>query len=177
MIWFAIIVVTFLTMVGVTLREQIYRAGSFRLFLRLRRGFSEIALFSALYTGAAALASMLLILLLTVSGVGTSTVSTRHELVSMQDGQGIHGSFFLGTGSVDGRPQFTYYQGSGNGAVLRSADASDARVIQDGGSYVITSCNKIAPILAPFGCLRTIDSLEFHVPEGSVVTNFTLDAK
>lgn len=109
-------------------------------------------------------------------------------LVSMADGAGIEGHFFLGSGSIDSYPSFTWYEKSGDNSYVRKdvdADSATVHYLANGQtpyytkdtSYYTESCG-----LKPWGivmdCHSTGDSrYEFYIPRGSIVQSYKLDNK
>lgn len=108
------------------------------------------------------------------------SVESEHRLAAIQDGVVTSGSFFLGTGTVDGDPKFIYYQMNGNGGyTLESLSPRYATVFQEDGEprvveYNGTSDNPWISLMPKWG---TDYKAEFYVPEGSIINNYTLDAK
>lgn len=104
------------------------------------------------------------------------TNCTTHQLVSIQDGAGESGQFFLGTGSKNDLPVFYFYQKNNDSYRLMrvSADDSVVKVDSDPRRMVCSpsSSNKWLSIFSP-----GLDHNTFYVPEGSIVNSFNLDAK
>lgn len=115
----------------------------------------------------------------------TKPVNKTYNLVALQDGNSTGGSFFLGTGYIDDKQQFSYYQENNGQYRLKSVDAENAIIIQGNGKpRVVKSCSldAVAPIIFyPFFQGDRYDcstkTYEFHVPPGSIKSNYTLDAK
>lgn len=122
--------------------------------------------------------------------ITSDTVIISHNIVSMKDGTSTEGSFFLGSGVIGNKPSFTYYEQDASGAVrLKHVNANDASVVQyDGPPKVTEECDsyKDSPTLWtwPIGDIWAEDDIDcwgenivFYVPEGSVKTDFVLDAE
>ena len=109
----------------------------------------------------------------------------QSELGSLQDQSNIQGRFFLGSGTIDEKPAYSYYKKIGdNQYQLR-------QLVDDGGTpivvfedsdkpYVKTVHTKSDGYFGAWGFMwghESLDQFEFHVPKGSIVQNVTLDAK
>ena len=110
----------------------------------------------------------------------------EYPLVSMQDNKTIHGSFFLGSGNIDGVPSFTWYEQSGDSYYLEDIAAWKAEVrYTTGDPYVVWNCRNENPgfLWYPLhmdpsvNCGYRSTHVTFYVPEGSVKNDYTLDAK
>lgn len=104
-------------------------------------------------------------------------VSQTYELHTLHDSSGTTGSFFLGSGTIDSKPVFMYYEKQGDSYFLRHADADFATVIESTSTphvdKLVERANNKWWGLA-FGAGHSVN---FYVPKGSVVSNYTLDAK
>lgn len=109
----------------------------------------------------------------------------QSELGSLQDQSNIQGHFFLGSGTIDEKPAYSYYKKiADNQYQLR-------QLVDDGGTpiivfedtdkpYVKTVHTKSDGYFGLWGFMwghESLDQFEFHVPKGSIVRNITLDAK
>lgn len=113
-------------------------------------------------------------------------VKRQVPLVSLADGSDIHGIFFLGTGTVDSSPSFTWYQrDSANSYVRKDVDASISTIhyLSSGRPYYIVRTKTIGG-----GFWRTWgfnpnnhssedDHYDFYVPRGSIIQSYRLDNK
>lgn len=101
------------------------------------------------------------------------------ELVTLQDGSSQRGSFFLGSGFIDGVQKYTYYSKSGDAFQLRSVDAEDVLVFQDTKNpYVRHEKSCTSPRDWLIECAIDTDRVtEIHVPKNSIKADFVLDAK
>ena len=135
--------------------------------------------FMALFGSIGFLAGVLLsyvlsIILATISP--TYHVESRNGLVTLQDGTSVSGRFFLGSGSVDGKPGYTYYRGDGvNGFSLESVAANKAIVKYSTEAPRVEKILTCGPGLFSNSCVSS--QYVFYVPEGSVKQDYTLDAK
>jgi hypothetical protein len=111
------------------------------------------------------------------------TVYVQHgsqSIVAMSDGTSSSGSFFLGSGYLNGHQVYNFYTRDDRGGMqLNSTYASDGTIYENPSVFPHVaywykeSSNKWLS-LSPQGTQR----LEvFTVPPGSVKTNFTLDTK
>lgn len=111
----------------------------------------------------------------------------RTPLISVADGSTVHGSFFLGSGSIDGSPSFTWYERHGENSYVREQTDSEYATI-----------HYIEKGITPFYTLRETKPDEgfwdpawglawaandgdyhydFYVPRGSIVQSYRLDNK
>lgn len=115
--------------------------------------------------------------------VGSSLPHTiQHEnveVVALQDGATTQGSFFIGTGFVDGKQVYSFYERSGEGVKLEQVDAKDVVVYQSASKPHIvreSGCEGGWQWIAP--CVYDRNKVtEIHVPAGTIKENFVLDAK
>jgi len=111
----------------------------------------------------------------------SKTVRTdEHGLVAMEDQNGLHGDFFLGTGSIGSEWKFAYYEKGDDGSVkLKVVDVEDAKIFEDGGDdpRVVVYKKELAnKDLKRWGVLgESHYSYEFHIPQGSITNQFKLD--
>ena len=101
------------------------------------------------------------------------------QLIALQDSTVTGGSFFLGIGSIDGEPTYTFYEATGDSKELVAVESEGVKVFEDAAEpYLVrfTGCELSIPWLA--SCLSDGDSVdEIHVPAGTIKTGFQLDAK
>lgn len=104
-------------------------------------------------------------------------------LITMKDGSNSSGSFFLGTGSVDGVMKHTFYYQEKNGDIkLKQIDASDAIIRYGKWNKAILHYEET---LATDSWINYIsydfnigdDKYLFEVPKGTIKTDFVLDAE
>lgn len=98
-----------------------------------------------------------------------------YTISAIQDGRTIQGRFFLGSGTIEGVQVFSYYQNTDGYKTLESSPAAYSRIIE---------CDCVPAVEISWvesGIWSTTPDKEtdyiFYVPEGSIVTNYTLDAK
>lgn len=107
-------------------------------------------------------------------------VETKN-LVSLQDGSSVEGSFFLGCGTINEKPSYTYYVKTGeNQFVLKSVGAEYCTVVYTTGKPCIKTIRKSfnSDTLNYWFFQNTgYDRYQLCVPEGSIKSNYILDAK
>ena len=109
--------------------------------------------------------------------------TTKHEIVSMQDGNRTSGGggFLIYMMRTD--DTYSYYERHGKAFKLNTTYASDVLVYQDAklnDAYVLTRCPDRSDQGWTWYDYRFIKgdcTKEFHVPPGSIVEDFTLDGK
>lgn len=114
-------------------------------------------------------------ILIEVIGSHYETESTAN-LAALQDGSSSSGSFFLGSGTYDEHPSFFYYEKSGNEYHLEHIDADLAVVIETSEAPRVEYQHEVGD--HPFWAIPVAgyDHVKFYVPEGSVISNYSLDA-
>ena len=110
-------------------------------------------------------------------------VSTKY-IYSLQDNTLTPGRFFLGGGSVNERPVYSYYEKGNYGYRLGYTYADEVEIIE---SNSVPRVEKSRPIIirkkpfyksmiwiiAPPSCDRTT----IYIPVGTIIKNFNLDSK
>lgn len=117
-----------------------------------------------------------------INAIGAEITGTHYEtegtadLAALQDGSSTSGSFFLGSGSFNEEPSFFYYQKSGNEYHLEHVDADYAVVEETSGTPHVEYQKEVGN--KPFWAMPVsgYDHVKFYVPQGSVISNYTLDA-
>lgn len=108
----------------------------------------------------------------------------EHALIAISDGSHTAGRFFLGSGTVGAEERFTYYKAKGgttlDGKGIYTLESQPAKLstvqFTDGRPKVVTKhMNGGNFWLAPWP--NYSETYEFHVPEGSIVQNYQLDAQ
>ena len=115
-------------------------------------------------------------------GAAFPSERTCHELslVSLQDNQGLEGRFFLGTGYIESAMKFAFYYESGPESFrLRVIDADDAAIYQDEANrpYALVCEVDTGRWRNWFAPDFRGDVYEMHIPEGSILSNYNLDAR
>ena len=127
-----------------------------------------------------------LVISLPASFIFSDEVTVEHKLVSLKDGSSVSGSFFLGIGGVGEDAEYSFYEQDTDGKFhLEQVDADRASIVEyDGTPKMTESCDDYgdSPWLLTWPI--SYDSVDcydrdvvFYVPEGSVKTDFVLDAE
>jgi len=111
---------------------------------------------------------------------GNHTVKHEQPLAALSNHTGPSGSFFLGSGSVDGDSYLTYIlQGSDGSYQIKTDDAYKYKIFQrsaSGGSLVTYDSYLDAWWIAPFQIAKmSHPDSELHIPEGSIQTGYNID--
>jgi len=102
----------------------------------------------------------------------------KKNLFVLQDGTQTGGSFFLGIGTIDGTPTYTYYVQEGKGAKLANTEADEVIVYQDTDkAYLVQQTDCKTNIEWLIKCATDERVTEIHVPKNTIKQNFVLDAK
>jgi len=90
-------------------------------------------------------------------------------IYTIDDYSGIHGSFSLGSGTINSYPAYCFYRMDGNGALyLESINAKNVPIYRD------TENN---PYLIKYTTDCEVVRYEFHVPKDTVIQHYTLDGQ
>lgn len=104
--------------------------------------------------------------------------SHTSQLVNIQQLSGERGSFFLGSGYVDGEQEFSFYVKNPNGTYyLQTADAAGTTIHYTTGTpYVVHKRYGSSHFwwLSPIKSLEGEYSYDIYIPQGSIEQNFTL---
>jgi len=126
-----------------------------------------------------------LVVAASIGGGNTYAYTAKSELGALGDINQMGGSFFLGSGMLEGKQYFTYYKKVGdNQYQLRNIEATSSyptvTVVQDATStpYAETTENVLKPGFELWGLVSgNIETVTFHVPVGTIKNNFVLDAQ
>jgi hypothetical protein len=153
---------------------------------------------AAILSGVTLVVGLFVTLFLTfiAASIAVPDHSVERDLVALADGQSTHGSFFLGSGSVDSDPAFFWYQDDGTGGYkLKSINAYwvTIREIPEGETpHMVQRCDDYSNIPKWVGWPLDISEDEesnscgdsdekswttFYVPAGSIKSNYILDAQ
>lgn len=105
---------------------------------------------------------------------------TYSNLATLNDGSGVSGRFFLGSGTIDSTAVFMYYTEDNGVYTLQHVDADYATVTYTDGPPEIVYHNKKTGNefwVANWQEFSEPTHYEFRVPRGSVKSSFNLDAK
>lgn len=98
----------------------------------------------------------------------------------INDSASVEGHFVLGSGSVEGKNVYKYYEPQSNGSdLLKQIDADGVQVFQDSDTPYLTHlghCTGPRDWFWPCNDQGYGRTIEIHVPKGSMQTSSTLDA-
>lgn len=81
----------------------------------------------------------------------------------------VHGSFFLGTGTVDDEQSYIFYYKTNGGFRTDSVPADNVLIVEDNSNPRVITITSFFPSWLMYGPFREWDdSYEIHVPSGSV---------
>ena len=105
-----------------------------------------------------------------------------YNIVSLQDNNSSKGNYFIGSGRSEGKMKYSFYYKSDGGFKLKEIDYKNTTIIysdsirieQFGEKEVDSFINYFA-----FDNFLDEDYMKFkiYIPEGTIKTNFTLDAE
>lgn len=109
--------------------------------------------------------------------VARDAEDNSYTIRALANNSGIEGSFFLGSGYIEGKQVFNYITEDGNGAIrLQSMDAAQATIFEDTNNAhlrVIKTVRSI-PGVVPWDIGSTMH-YDFHIPKGSIIQNYKVD--
>lgn len=122
----------------------------------------------------------LIVTAIAASSVPASSYTAGSQpLAALSTGSETSGSFFLGSGTIDEEPSYTYIVQESDGALfLKSMSAEDVAVYEDASPSTATLSYEIEIVdnwwlhFRPFE--RRMVNYEFHIPAGSVTRDFTV---
>lgn len=98
----------------------------------------------------------------------------------VNDSSSVEGHFILGTGSVEGKNVYKYYEPQSDGSnLLKQTDADGVKVFQDSETPYLTrrgNCDGPRDWFWPCDNSKYGNVIEIHVPEGSISNTSTFDA-
>lgn len=99
------------------------------------------------------------------------------QLEVLNDSSTVGGTFFLGSGVVDENPSFYFYERSGDFYDYRVIEAERARIkITDGEPKLETITYESGNRWISMFPATSKPTYIFHIPEGSIRTDYVLDA-
>ena len=106
------------------------------------------------------------------------TSFTEQKLAALQTSASIEGQFFLGSGSVGDKRVLNYISNDDGAFRVGSVDASRAVIYEDSNSATmkVVRYEGRNDFLAPFPLSRKTET-EFHVPQGSIMSDFSINNK
>lgn len=109
--------------------------------------------------------------------VARDVEDNSYTIRALANNSGIEGSFFLGSGYIEGKQVFNYITEDGNGAIrLQSMDASQATIFEDTNNAHLRIIKTVRslPSVVPWDLGSTMH-YDFHIPKGSVIQNYKVD--
>lgn len=104
----------------------------------------------------------------------------------LNDGSSVHGEFFLGSGTVDGKMVYNYYVKNDQFFTLKQLDASSTYItyLKDTTTKPYLEVQKMVDIPTD-RCswnnwafdAEEVKATVFHIPQGSIKSNYNLDAQ
>lgn len=99
-----------------------------------------------------------------------------HQIVALQDNIGVEGSFFLGSGTIDSEPHYTYMIETERGFKLESVEADEAYIIYDDNPRIQTKYKSLKYDWMYLIAIKWSSAeYTFYIPEGSIYTGYKVD--
>jgi len=110
----------------------------------------------------------------------TQIEKSTFELESLQDGSRINGQFFLGSGYMNEKMKYSFYISEKNGYKLYSISANNAHVKYTTEQPKLEMFKEVVndDFINNFSIAWDLEtSYIIHVPQGSILQNYILDAQ
>jgi hypothetical protein len=111
----------------------------------------------------------------------TEIVKTTYNLESLQDNNSVKGSFFLGSGQIEGKMKYVFYYETGGYYKLEQVDYNKVKIKYSDEKPKAERVNRknvkgafINNFAIDCNCL---DEYIISVPKGTIKQNYTLDAQ
>jgi hypothetical protein len=104
----------------------------------------------------------------------------KREIYALQDNINTNGSFFLGSGKIDGEMYYYYYEKLTNGGFKSHKIQSSSVIVfedQDSTAYIINTYKRLPKDHSAYNWTFRMPGTEIHVPKGSIVHDYNLDLK
>jgi hypothetical protein len=93
-------------------------------------------------------------------------------IYSLKDSTGVHGSFALGSGTVDSYPAYISYKRNDDGSYqIFSVNAEKSRLYLDDPQQPYVKAHFECSSIFTFYC-HSVGRNEFHVPNGTIIQEF-----
>lgn len=144
--------------------------------------FSDVML---AFFSSAVLGFMILVLtILLSSGIchiscdKTWYTSSDVEIHALQDNITTEGSFFLGSGQVDGNLKYFYVEDTEFGYTIRDVDADNTYIkYTDGECHMETQSYEFDNWFVRLIAVPMTERRIFYIPEGSILQNYNIDLR
>ena len=100
-----------------------------------------------------------------------------YALKCVNDTSELHGKWYLFGGYLDGRACMRAYVQREHGWRLMTFEPRDCYTVEDGRTELVVKSEKDVDYLWGWGSYETFSHYEFHIPQGSIANDFTLDAQ
>jgi len=139
-------------------------------------GMGFLCAFGAAVLGAVIGGLLMLLLAIWFGPTAQFKGDSEHHLVALQTSSSVEGRFFLGSGYINGERTLNYITDDDGAFRIQSADADASIVYQDSENPTVTvfEFSFENPWFAPWS-FGTTYTYEFHVPEGSILSDYTID--
>jgi len=109
----------------------------------------------------------------------TQVSAYENEIVALQDNLGTSGSFFLGSGNIDGSIKYVFYYKAEGSFRMAQVDYKDAVIKYSDEAKVIRYKEEpIGAFINLFALdIPSRDEYEIYVPKGTIKNDYNLDAQ
>lgn len=112
----------------------------------------------------------------------TEIVKTTYNLEALQDNNSVNGSFYLGTGQIEGKMKYVFYYENDGYYKLEQADYNEVKVKYSDEKQKVERFNRnyVKDALINHFAIDLINSYQeyiIYVPKGTIKQNYSLDAQ
>ena len=110
----------------------------------------------------------------------TEIVKTTYNLEALQDNNRVEGSFFLGSGQIDGKMKYVFYYENNGYYKLEQVDCSKVRIKYSDEKPKAERFNRKDvkdAFINHFAIDCSYQEYIIYVPKGTIKQNYTLDAQ
>lgn len=108
-------------------------------------------------------------------------VKTTYNLENLQDNNSVHGSFFLGSGQIEGKMKYVFYYENGGYYKLEQVDYNEVKIKYSDENPKAEQFNLdyVKGALINYFAIDINSYQEYiiYVPKGTIKQNYTLDAQ
>ncbi|MEO2600972.1 hypothetical protein [Clostridium butyricum] len=112
------------------------------------------------------------------------SIKYKQEIYALQDSSGMQGRFFLGSGYINNKLQYSIViEDEYGGKKIQQLDNDRTSLFEDGETYIIAYQNKYTNPLVikllgtDLALNENVTRYEIHIPKGSVTTQYNIDLK
>jgi hypothetical protein len=104
---------------------------------------------------------------------------SKQELIALKDNISINGSFFLGSGNIDGKLKYYFYiKTKSGGFKAQNIEADNVEIFENNKTpCIIKYESKFKNIIWNWIAFTIKEKAEINIPKGSILRNYKLNLK